>query len=60
LVDFPIPANDDATKSIAIILDAICGAIKEGLDDRKATSTKDKDEAPATEEAAAKVEETKE
>ena len=63
LVDFPIPANDDATKSIAIILDAICASIKEGLDDRKATSTKDKDEAaPAatTEEAAAKVEETKE
>ena len=59
LVDFPIPANDDATKSIAIILDAICGSIKEGLEDRKATSTKDKDEAPA-EEAATKVEETKE
>ena len=35
LVDFPIPANDDATKSISIILDAICGAIKEGLEDRK-------------------------
>ncbi|TSJ39032.1 30S ribosomal protein S2 [Fluviicola chungangensis] len=61
LVDFPIPANDDATKSIAIILDAICASIKEGLDDRKATATKDKDEAPASsEEAAAKVEETKE
>jgi small subunit ribosomal protein S2 len=60
LVDFPIPANDDATKSIAIILDAICGSIKEGLDDRKTAAPKDKDEAPATEEAAAKVEETKE
>jgi small subunit ribosomal protein S2 len=35
LVDFPIPANDDATKSISIILDEICGAIKEGLEDRK-------------------------
>lgn len=34
-VDFPIPANDDATKSIAIILEEICGAIKEGLEDRK-------------------------
>ncbi len=34
LVDFPIPANDDATKSISLILDAICGAIKEGLEDR--------------------------
>jgi small subunit ribosomal protein S2 len=35
LVDFPIPANDDATKSIALVLDAICDAIREGLDDRK-------------------------
>jgi small subunit ribosomal protein S2 len=62
LVDFPIPANDDATKSIAIILDAICGSIKEGLEDRKTTATKDKEETPAaaTEEVVAKVEETKE
>jgi small subunit ribosomal protein S2 len=44
LVDFPIPANDDATKSISLILDAICGAIKEGLDDRKNTKVADKDE----------------
>lgn len=45
LVDFPIPANDDATKSIALILDAICGAIKEGLEDRKSAGTaKDKEE----------------
>jgi small subunit ribosomal protein S2 len=59
LVDFPIPANDDATKSISIILDAICGAIKEGLEERKSAGTgKDKEE--ATEEVAAKVEETKE
>jgi len=43
LVDFPIPANDDATKSIGLILDAICGAIKEGLEDRK-TAPKDKEE----------------
>ena len=35
LVDFPIPANDDATKSIALILDEICNAIQEGLEDRK-------------------------
>ena len=36
LVDFPIPANDDATKSISIILDSICDSIKEGLEERKA------------------------
>ncbi len=35
LVDFPIPANDDATKSIALILDEICEAISDGLEDRK-------------------------
>lgn len=35
LVDFPIPANDDATRSISIIMDEICAAITEGLQDRK-------------------------
>ena len=39
LVDFPIPANDDATKSISVIMDAICGAVKEGLEDRKSAKT---------------------
>ncbi|MCQ2210823.1 MAG: 30S ribosomal protein S2 [Paludibacteraceae bacterium] len=34
-VDFIIPANDDATKSVEVILNALCGAIKEGLDERK-------------------------
>ena len=46
-VDFPIPANDDATKSIAIILDAVCGAIKEGLEDRKSLKEKSQDEPKA-------------
>lgn len=35
LVDFPIPANDDASKSISVVLDAVCEAIKEGLEERK-------------------------
>ena len=35
LIDFPIPANDDASKSIAIIVKAICDAIAEGLNERK-------------------------
>ena len=35
-VDFVIPANDDATKSIEVILDACCAAIAEGLEERKA------------------------
>lgn len=34
-VDFVIPANDDATKSIEVILDACCAAIAEGLEERK-------------------------
>ncbi len=39
-VDFPIPANDDAYKSIAIITQAISQAIEEGLSERK----RDKDD----------------
>ncbi len=35
-VDFVIPANDDASKSVEVILDAVCGAIAEGLEERKA------------------------
>ena len=34
-VDFPIPANDDAAKSIELIVKAMCDAIQEGLDERK-------------------------
>ncbi|MCH5178732.1 MAG: 30S ribosomal protein S2 [Prevotellaceae bacterium] len=34
-IDFVIPANDDATKSVEAILDAVCGAIAEGLEERK-------------------------
>jgi len=34
-IDFPIPANDDATKSIQYITDYLVNAIKEGLDERK-------------------------
>lgn len=34
-VDFPVPANDDASKSIEVILKAICEAIQEGLNERE-------------------------
>jgi small subunit ribosomal protein S2 len=40
LVDFPIPANDDASKSISLITSLIGRAIEEGLSERKV----DKDE----------------
>ncbi len=33
-IDYVIPANDDAAKSIAVVLDAVCGAIAEGLEER--------------------------
>ncbi|MDR0428944.1 MAG: 30S ribosomal protein S2 [Tannerellaceae bacterium] len=35
-IDFVIPANDDATKSVEVILGAVCEAINEGLQERKA------------------------
>lgn len=34
-IDFVIPANDDATKSIEVILNALCSSIQEGLEERK-------------------------
>ncbi|MBO4804702.1 MAG: 30S ribosomal protein S2 [Paludibacteraceae bacterium] len=34
-IDFVIPANDDATKSVEVILNALCSAIQEGLEERK-------------------------
>lgn len=51
VVDFPIPSNDDASKSIDLIVSTVCNAIKEGLEERKAS----KDKTKATE---TKVEET--
>ncbi len=44
LVDFPIPANDDATKSIELIVDTMIAAIQEGVEERK----RDKDSGTAT------------
>jgi len=38
-VDFPIPANDDASKSIAIITQAMVEAIQEGLNERRQAKT---------------------
>ncbi|MBL7113157.1 MAG: 30S ribosomal protein S2 [Bacteroidales bacterium] len=34
-VDFPIPSNDDASKSISLIIDVVCQAIEEGIEERK-------------------------
>ena len=46
-IDYVIPANDDATKSVEVILGAICEAMNEGLQERKA----EKIDAEAAEEA---------
>ncbi|MEQ9592406.1 MAG: 30S ribosomal protein S2 [Cyclobacteriaceae bacterium] len=60
-IDFPIPANDDAFKSISIIVDHVAKSIEEGLMERK----KEKDDASAKKEIEEKkkvdevVEETK-
>ena len=43
LVDFPIPANDDASKSISLILEMICKAMQEGLEERKMEREKEGD-----------------
>jgi len=40
-VDFAIPANDDASKSIFLITDIICNAIEEGLNERKIEKDKE-------------------
>jgi small subunit ribosomal protein S2 len=50
-IDFPIPANDDATKSITLIMDIVMKAIHEGLEERK----REKDEESDKEAAAAKA-----
>jgi len=49
-VDFPIPANDDAFKSVSLLVKAFGEAIEEGLSERK----KDKDDAKLSEEEEAK------
>lgn len=51
-IDYVIPANDDAKDSIEVILDAICGAIAEGLEERKAEKADEKAAAEQKEEAA--------
>ena len=63
-IDFVIPANDDATKSIEVILNAVTEAIKEGLEERKvekadeeaaAAQAEASEEAPAPKERRTRV-----
>ena len=41
-IDYIIPANDDAQDSVEVILSAVCGAIAEGLEERKAEKADEK------------------
>ena len=50
-IDYVIPANDDATKSIELIMDVMCKAIAEGLEERKLEKEKEVEAAPAEETA---------
>lgn len=40
-IEFPIPANDDASKSISLIVGILCQAIEEGLNERKIEKDKE-------------------
>ena len=53
-IDYVIPANDDSAKSIAVILDAVCGAINEGLEERRIEKEKEAEESAAKEVVAEK------
>ena len=52
-IDYMIPANDDSTKSIELIMDVMCKAINEGLEERKLEKEKEVEAAPAQEADAA-------
>jgi len=44
LVDFAIPANDDSSKSVDLLLSVICSAVAEGLEERKSIKGEKKDD----------------
>ena len=58
-IDYVIPANDDATKSIAVVLEAMCAAIAEGTEERKLEKEKEAQEGIVSEEEGAPKKEGK-
>lgn len=48
-IDYVIPANDDASKSVALVLDVVTAAINEGLNERKVEKEKEGEAAPKKE-----------
>ena len=53
-IDYVIPANDDAAKSISYIMDILCQAINEGLNERKLEKEKETPEAADDKQVAGK------
>lgn len=49
-IDYVIPANDDAAKSIQIVTETLCKAISEGIEDRRLEKEKEKEETEDKEE----------
>ena len=56
MVDFPIPANDDASKSISLIVGKMVDAIEEGLNERKLNKENNVEEAEEVDEETVTVE----
>jgi small subunit ribosomal protein S2 len=54
-IDFVIPSNDDATKSIDLVITNLCDAVKDGLGERKQDKEKIAQEKVAKEEKAAEA-----
>lgn len=50
IIDFPIPANDDASKSIELILNAMVRSIEEGLAERKVDKEQEREREVASDE----------
>ncbi len=53
-IDYVIPANDDAAKSISYIMDVLCAAVAEGLSERKLEKEKETSEQPDAQAASGK------
>lgn len=58
-IDYVIPANDDASNSIAVILEAICAAVAEGTEERRLEKEKEAQEGVVAEEEGAPKKESK-
>jgi small subunit ribosomal protein S2 len=55
IIDFPIPANDDASKSVELIMSIMVRAIEDGLAERKVDKEQEREREAASEEEGADV-----